>query len=431
MLCKSCGKELPISGKFCPFCGATIEQSSAQEETTFFTSLPDELNGPIDTSAFDAAMRDIHQMIRDDDDIAPPAAVDPLAPTDPHLPTAAELSRFQQSSSRTPHTTRFDDRPQMEDEPYHKPSKGKKGAVIAVCVLLIGALIGGGIWFFVSRKPDENLTLAEKYMKRGEFDKALQYYQTAQSEARDPSSLAGTIQLLQDFAAAQAYVDNEQYTEAIVALKQLQNRVTDPDAPLYTAIEELIAKASGAQSNQKFMADIEEIKSYLNDKKYDAAAGMLSSLSSDSSLTEEQQKQVGELQKQLTEAQESEKRQEENQQQQAAQKKKFSERIDAQEAHDQEITSASTPEEELELTATSFEAWDSLLNDMYDHLASVLNADQYASEEASYKSWIEERDKGAENAAAQSEDKTASQLAAASFKQSYTKARCYKLLDLM
>ena len=109
----------------------------------------------------------------------------------------------------------------------------------------------------------------------------------------------------------------------------------------------------------------------------------------------------------------------------------FSSRIDEQEANDQKISAAATPEEELELTSTSFEAWDTLLSEMYDYLATVLNADQYASEEASYKTWVEERDKGAENAAAQSEDETAGQLAAASFKQSYTKARCYKLLDLM
>ena len=26
MLCKNCGRELPIAGKFCPFCGAVVEQ---------------------------------------------------------------------------------------------------------------------------------------------------------------------------------------------------------------------------------------------------------------------------------------------------------------------------------------------------------------------------------------------------------------------
>ena len=61
----------------------------------------------------------------------------------------------------------------------------------------------------------------------------------------------------------------------------------------------------------------------------------------------------------------------------------------------------------------------------------VLNADQYASEEASYKQWVQERDSGAENAAKETEDDTAKQLASYSFKQSYTKTHCYKLLDLM
>lgn len=425
MLCKNCGKELPIPGKFCPFCGAVIETTSAQDETTVFTTLPDDLNGPIDTSAFDAAMRDVHHMIHED------TVSDPLAQTDPHIPTPQEFAASQRTRTPSaPHTTRFNT-PQSDEQPYRKPSKGKKGAVIALVVLLIVGLIGGGVWFFLSQKPDENLTLAEKYMKHGEFDKALGYFEAAQSDARDPAALEGTIQLLKDFAAAEAYVGNKQYTEAIVALKQLQNRVTDPDSPLYSAIAELITTAEGAQLDAKFDADIQEAANYLADKKYDAAAGKLDSLAADDSLTAEQKKQVSELQKQLTEAQESQKRQEENQQQQAAQKKKFTERIDAQEGNDQKIAAAQTAEEELELTATSFEAWDTLLNDMYGHLASVLNADQYAAEEASYKTWVEERDKGAENAASQSEDKTEAQLAAASFKQSYTKARCYKLLDMM
>ena len=60
MLCKNCGKELPIAGKFCPFCGAVIEQEGVNDETAVFTSLPDELNGPIDLSAFDAAMKEGH-----------------------------------------------------------------------------------------------------------------------------------------------------------------------------------------------------------------------------------------------------------------------------------------------------------------------------------------------------------------------------------
>ena len=44
---------------------------------------------------------------------------------------------------------------------------------------------------------------------------------------------------------------------------------------------------------------------------------------------------------------------------------------------------------------------------------------------------VQERDSGAENAAKETEDDTAKQLASYSFKQSYTKTHCYKLLDLM
>lgn len=432
MLCKNCGKELPIAGKFCPFCGAPVEQAGVNDETAVFTTLPEELNGPIDTSAFDAAMRDAHPAA------GGAASSDPLGATDPRAPAPDELPpidvppvRRASGTPDAPHTTRFERRGEPDYRPYRKPSKGKKGAVIALVVVLVLALIGGGVWFFLSRQPDENLTLAEKYMNRGDFDQALEYYLAAQAEAKDPSTLDATIQLLRDYQDAQDYMDNGQYTEAVAALKQLQNRVTDPDSTLYAAIEEMIQKAQTAQADNQFAADIQEAQSYLSDQKYDAAAGKLDSLAADDTLTDDQKKQVEDLQKQLTEAQAAAQRQEETQQQQAQQKQSFSSRIDEQEANDQKISAAATPEEELELTSTSFEAWDTLLSEMYDYLATVLNSDQYASEEASYKTWVEERDKGAENAAAQSEDETAGQLAAASFKQSYTKARCYKLLDLM
>ena len=105
--------------------------------------------------------------------------------------------------------------------------------------------------------------------------------------------------------------------------------------------------------------------------------------------------------------------------------------MDELESDDLKISSAANAEDELAMTASSFEQWDELLSEMYDYLAGVLNADQYASEEENYKQWVAERDSGAENAASATEDSTQKQLASYSFKQSYTKARCYKLLDMM
>lgn len=446
MLCKNCGRELPIAGKFCPFCGATIEQTGVNDETAVFTSLPEELNGPIDLSAFDAIMKEDHFESDLTDGVT---TGDPLAATDPHIPTSDELppidvppvhrasgtpgasrSTGAQRPNSAPRTTYFSE-PDPDDRPYRKPSKGKRGAVVALVVVLVIALIGGGVWFFLSRQPDENLTLAEKYFNRGDFDKALEYYLAAQEEAKDPSSLDATIQLIRDYQTAQEYVENGQYTEAIASLKQLQNRVTDPDSALYTAIEDLLEQAQSAQADDEFAADIAEIESYLADKKYDAAEAKIDSLAADDSLTSDQKSQLDDLRKQLTEAQESEQKQQENEQQKSEKRDSFSSRIDELEQNDLQIASASTQEDELALTASSFEAWDNLLVEMYDYLATILNADQYAAEEESYKQWVDERDSGAANAAKESSDETAGQLASYSFKLSYTKTRCYKLLDLM
>lgn len=62
--------------------------------------------------------------------------------------------------------------------------------------------------------------------------------------------------------------------------------------------------------------------------------------------------------------------------------------MDELESDDLKISSAENQEDELAMTASSFEQWDNLLSEMYDYLATVLNADQYASEEASYKQWV-------------------------------------------
>lgn len=127
MLCKNCGKELPIAGKFCPFCGAPVEQAGVNDETAVFTTLPEELNGPIDTSAFDAAMRDAHPSA------GGAASSDPLGATDPRAPALDELPPIDMPPVRRaagtpddPHTTRFERRDEPDYRPYRKPSKGKR-----------------------------------------------------------------------------------------------------------------------------------------------------------------------------------------------------------------------------------------------------------------------------------------------------------------
>ena len=264
MLCKKCGKELPYAGgKFCPFCGAPIEQTGVSDETAVFTTLPDELSGAdnapadggIDLSAFDAARRQSRQALEEAEEAT--AAIDPLAETMPQ-PSAAPRPA-QRPASRpqpqqdAPRTTYYGGRPDPEDRVYRKPSKGKRAAVVTLVVLLVAALIGGGVWFFMNHhKNDENLTLAEKYMDRGDYDKALDYYEKAAEEAKDPTSIQAAIQLIRDFQNAEDYVDNEQYTEAVAALKQLRDRVTDKDSTMYKSIEDLLSKAQSAQSDSAF-----------------------------------------------------------------------------------------------------------------------------------------------------------------------------------
>ena len=141
--------------------------------------------GPIDTSAFDAAMRAEKQQLPVDDTAANPladTATDPLADTNPNIPnpnipTQAAMRPIDTPPVRrtagTPErrTTYYNGEADPKDRVYKKPSKGKRGLIIALVVIIVAALIGGGVWYFTnSHKTDENLIMAEKYMDRGAFD---------------------------------------------------------------------------------------------------------------------------------------------------------------------------------------------------------------------------------------------------------------------
>lgn len=444
MLCKNCGKELPVAGKFCPFCGAPTEIVGVNDETAVFTPIPEEnttpkaddpFGSPIDTAAFDAAMQGDRRAAQPADPLADTGEAPQMPPIDvPPVRRAAP-----QSASTAPRTTYFE--PDPSDRPYKKPSKGAKAGVIALVVVLVVALIGGGVWFAMSRRPDENITAAEKYMERAKFDDALEAYQTALADAKDPSSIQLQIDLLKSYQQGRDAVESGDYSSALALLTDLKNRITDTTSPLYDAVDELITQANQKQSESKFAADLQQAVDYIASDKLDAAAGQLDALASDGSLTSEQKKQIEDVRKTLTEKQDAAKRQEETAQEQAKQKDAFVTQIDQLEEFDKKLSSASSTAEQLELTSSSFDAWDTLLNSMYDHLQTSLNADAYASEESQYKDWVKERDTGAESAANDAlktfddknsdEAKTAANLARTSFKQSYTKSRCYRVLDKM
>ncbi len=466
MFCKNCGREIPDMGQFCPFCGAPLMQGDVNDETTIFKP-PAGQEGPIDLSAFNAALQDTHYPVN-------PGMEDGVTTGDPLSITGPGIQPPPRPVRRTdaPHTTYFEPEP-YDGEPYRKPSAGKKVGIAFLVIILIGALVGGGVWFVVSHKPDENLTAAEKYMTRGKFEEALAAYQDALPAAKDPAPIQLQIDQLKTYQQAKAFMENGDYASALATLSDLKGRINDSSSALSKEVDEMQEQAQLAIEDKEFANDITEAQTYLSDGKYDAAAAKLDSLEADGGLSSEQQAQVKKLQQQLSEAREAAQRQEENRQEKAEKKEYFRKKIASIEESDKKILKAKNTEEELKLTTDSFNSWNSLLDEMYDYLATVLNADLYAAEEESYKQWLQERDAGAANAASESSsqseepegdtekdsektsdsgektegsseksdkgqekpkekvDNTAGELASVSFKQSYTKTRCYKVLDLM
>ncbi len=427
MFCKNCGRELPPDSNFCPSCGtpqAVGDAGDVNDETMVFRP-SDEEEEPIDLTAFEAVLSEKRpepeQEEAYEEKIFEGEPMDEVVP--PQRPQYVPKKRIE-----APHTTYFE----RENEPYHKSSAGKKVAVTLLVLLILGGAAGGGIWYYLENKPDTSkLEAAERYMLRGRFEDALGAYENALADAKDPSAIKLMIDQLKSFRKAEDALENGDYASALATLGDLEGRITDTGSELYKKVGEMQEKARQAMSDGEFAKDIGEAQEYLNDGKYDAAAGKLDSLSADGDLTEEQKNQVDNLRSELEKAQSTAQKQEENRQQKEAKKEEFRQAIAKLEENDKAIVDAKTPEEALELTSISFEGWDALLNDMYDYLATILNADQYAAEESDYKKWIEERDSGASNAKNESSEEAAGNLAATSFKQSYTKTRCYKILDKM
>lgn len=305
------------------------------------------------------------------------------------------------------------------------------GCSLAVPILDTARNVGHDVESFLSDYKSENIRLAEECIDIGDFDRALEYYIKARAETKDTAAIDASIQMLDDFQTAQDYVDNGQYTEAIAALQQLRNRVTDSSSPLYAAIEDLLAQAQSAQSDSEFADDFQRAQEYLQNQQFDQCAAMLDTLDADDTLTSGQKKQVSDLRKRLKTAQIESLRQGVNEQQLSTRGRMFLSQMDKLEESDLQIASAATPEDELALTAASFEQWDALLVEMYDYLSTILNADQYAAEEASFQQWVEERNTAAVDAANSTSDNISNQIASYSLRQSYTKIRCYQLLDMM
>ena len=185
-----------------PFCGAAVEQTGVNDETAVFTTLPDDMKdpvetGPIDTSAFDAAMRDEKQQLPVDD-----TAADPLArhqsqySGNPSIPTQAAMRPIDTPpvcrTAGTPErrTTYYNGEVDPKRPAFTKAVPGKNAAPDHCA----GGHHRGGfdwrrVWYFteIHTRPTKTSSWP-KSMDRGNFDKALEYYQKAQAEAQGPGS---------------------------------------------------------------------------------------------------------------------------------------------------------------------------------------------------------------------------------------------------
>lgn len=425
MLCKKCGKELPIRGQFCPFCGAETEMIGANDETAAFVP-PTEAPGS-----------------KTHDDMLTPSQTINVSDLDAAIQKEITntIRTNVSGSQQTKETTYFDEdeTPSQRVTPYKKPGKGKKVAIFILVVAIIAAIAGGVVYWVQNSGDNEYLSLAERYMQQGKFEEALENYQLALVDAKDPSAIEDQISYLEDYFTAQNAYEAGEYTQALAYLNSLYNRLPDQTTKLASAIEALITDIQDAQNNAAFSSDLQTASGYIEDGKLDQASGILDGLEAESDLSSDQKKQISSMREALEAKKAEEQSKQESEQKQQETRSSFSTRMDELEAYDRKLSSASTTQESLEITSSSYESWDVLLSDMYDTLETTLNVDAYAAEETSYKDWITERDTSAKNAydeiLKKEEDPQSdaalakADLARVSILHSYTRARCYKMLE--
>lgn len=75
--------------------------------------------------------------------------------------------------------------------------------------------------------------------------------------------------------------------------------------------------------------------------------------------------------------------------------------------------------------------WDSLLNEVYQYLKATMPSEDFASLEADEIKWIEEKEKGIAEAAAEWEGGSGEPMARNSAGIEYTSQRCYYLISLL
>jgi|GEM_PF-365393 len=516
MLCKNCGREMPMIGKNCPFCGASTllsrppkktTNTNENDETTFF--IPISEDGRPDLSAFREALQGRRptvnqQEITLESSDAPQPEPSPLtapvqqpagrqtAPPRPHTapvqqpagqqtaPPRPRTAPVQQQPAGQPSVSRLQTTPapaQMQPaydistedasasyetsrrrtrtrkkttyyDPetndirhYRKRSLGQRILTKLCIIVAIAGIAAGSIYYYNSHreKPDENLVAAEKYMEHGQFDNALNAFQQALSDAKDPAVIQLQIDQLKSYQQAADSLKNKDYASAITTLNDLKGRLTDAASPLAEAVDELLTTVQSERAKSVQKPDASNESNQSDDNKSDNISNDDNNADNTSSndnnddtsgnSNQTTEPTTNDNESESNEEQEAAARQEELAQEKRQQQQAFSRRIGSLESDDEQISSSQDSQEKLEMTSRSFEAWDTMLADLYDTLATVASADDYAAAEQDYQQWIAERDQGAANAASENPDSEEGQLAAAQFKQSYTKTQCYKILD--
>ncbi|MEG2985132.1 MAG: lysozyme inhibitor LprI family protein [Peptostreptococcaceae bacterium] len=292
----------------------------------------------------------------------------------------------------------------------------KKIKTIIVVSLLAISMVGCGN--STEKKAIEQGKLA---MGSKEYNKALASFQLAVDEGSKDEEILKISEIIEKYNEANNIFKEGKIEEAKKIADEINEEyknyaIKDDIETLKKSIEDKYKVA------QEIKSEIDKLSTLVEEKKYDEANNVISSLEG-KELTEEQINRVSEMKNKIKENK--------NELVANSQSKK-DEYLKKLKRIEDEVSKISYDGDTLQMKEASskiFKKWDDILNEIYGVLKSQLSSSEMESLKEEQRQWIAIRDAGAEESASEFEGGTMYGLEYTEALSRQTQQRCYDLVN--
>ncbi|MCI9978122.1 DUF1311 domain-containing protein [Clostridioides difficile] len=287
---------------------------------------------------------------------------------------------------------------------------------IIVVSLLAISMVGCGN--STAKKAIEQGKLA---MASKEYDKALASFQLAVDEGSKDEEILNISEIIEKYNEANNIFKEGKIEEA----KKIVDEINE-EYKKYAIKDDIETLKKSIEDNHKvakeIKSEIDKLSNLVEEKKYDEANNVISSLEG-KELTEEQINKVSEMKNKIKENK--------TELVQNSQSKK-DEYLKKLKRIEDEVSKISYDGDTLQMKEASskvFKKWDNVLNEIYGVLKSQLSSSEMESLKEEQRQWIAIRDAGAEESASEFEGGTMYDLEYTEALSRQTQQRCYDLVN--